>query len=313
MARRGKDFELLVSKFEALKNIGAEIKSPEYVLDSDTNTRREVDIGIRFNNNSMFIAIECRDRGGIQDIQWIEQLITKKNSINANVLIAVTASSFTEPAKQKAFKNGILIRCVENISTDDIITLKETSYLEVCYIDNLNYIFNSISLYDSETKTNPNLEIAHLQRCFIHNKETDEKISFLDFINDSVIKGILKIENLDKQKNINGKLKLEHYNLSLYPFNYDIQFVIVNIDAKIEKIKYPLVSVKEYKDSSTYDLLGQIQEYGLQDNNFTIDKPSNTSSWQIDLRELQKPDKILCSSIIYNENPTKLQNITIKN
>lgn len=312
MARKGKDFELLISKFESLKNTGANIKSPDYVYDSDVKSKREVDIGIRFEDNPIYIAVECRDRGSVQDIQWIEQLITKKKSINADVLIAVTASSFTKPAKMKAFKNGIIIRCVENINANDIIAIKKTNYLEVCYISNLIYTFDSISLYDSDTETNQHLELMHLQHCFIHNKETDEKIPFVSFINDSVVDGSLKIENLDKRKNINGQLKLKHSNLSLWPFNYDVQAVIVSINANIEKIKYPLVSVKEYKDSITYDLLAQIQEYGPENNSFIIDKPSNTSNWQIDWNALQKPDKIISSLVVYNENPTKLQKVTIK-
>lgn len=313
MVRKGKNFELLIEKIETLKNIGAEIKSPEFVLDSDTNTRREVDIGIRFKNSPLFIAFECREHKNIQNIQFIEYLIAKKKSINADVLIAVSASSFTKPAKIKAFKNGIIIRNIENISAEDILTLKETSYLEVSYISDLTFAFDSTLLYDSDTKTNPKLEFVHLKNCFIHNKQIDEKIPFVNFINDSAIDGILKIENLDRQKNINGKIELKHSNLLLWPFDYDIKALKIIVNAKIEKIKYPLVSIKEYKDSITYDLLGQLQEYGIENNSFLVDKPSDTSSWEVDLRALQKPNKILFSSVVYNENPTILKNVKIRN
>lgn len=76
---REKNLELLLEKISDLIIPGATIKSPEYVNDIDTGTLREVDVGIRLNTEkgSVFIAIECRDRGGVQDIQWIEQLISK--------------------------------------------------------------------------------------------------------------------------------------------------------------------------------------------------------------------------------------------
>lgn len=306
MVRKGKNFELLIKKVETLKNKGAEIKSPEYVIDVDTGTKREVDIGIHFNNT--FIAIECRDRSGIQDIQWIEQLITKKNSINANVLIAVTSSSFTEPAKQKAFKHGILLRHVENISAEDILTLKEASYIEVCYISNFLYNLEYVLF-----KNKPFLSFEDLQNSFIYTLGTENKIPFNDFLNNVAINSIQKIENLDKQNIINKKFEVKFSNLLLWPFDYEIQGLCINIALKVEKIKYPLVSIKKYKNSHTYDLLGQIQEYGICNNNFIIDTPSNASSWQIDFKQLEIQNKILISFTVYNETPTKLQNVTIIN
>src|SRR4028118_456640 len=113
--RQGKSLELIIEKIQGLIMPGATIKSPEYVNDIDTGTPREVDVGIRVNTEqgSVFIAVECRDRGGVQDIQWIEQLIAKKESIQADVLIAVVTSNFTKPAKIKAFKKGICLRTIE--------------------------------------------------------------------------------------------------------------------------------------------------------------------------------------------------------
>jgi hypothetical protein len=121
--RKGRNLEIVLEKIHKVDLPFATVKSPEFVMDIDTGTRREVDIGIRSETEkgSLFIAIECRDRGAIQDIQWIEQLISKKRSICADVLVAVTTSSFTEPAKIKACKNGIEIRYVKTFSGNDIL------------------------------------------------------------------------------------------------------------------------------------------------------------------------------------------------
>lgn len=314
MARKGKNFELLIKKFETLKNIGAEIKSPESVLDVDTNTPREVDIGIRFKDSPLFIAFECRDRGSVQDIQWIEQLITKKKSINADILIAVTVSSFTKPAKIKACKNGIIIRNVENISAKDIMGLKGSSYIEVCYTSSINFL-NTISLIDPKTKCQQTLDLILVKNALAYNKLTRELIPFKDEIQRSVIGFISKIPQdvFDKNNKFDEQYNLNFSHYSLEPYNYDIVSANISVYVKKEKIKYPLVSIKKYKASDNYDLLGEILEYGLASNNFIIDKPSNNSVWEIDWNVLEIPGKNIHSIISYNEIPTKLQGLAMKN
>ncbi len=315
MTRKGRPFEILISKLESLKNSGAEIKSPEIVMDADTNTPREVDIGIRFKDSDIFIAIECRNRGSIQDIQWIEQLITKKNSIGANTLIAVTSSSFTEPAKIKAFKNGIVIRNVENINTDDIIALKETSYFETCYLSNIKIFINSITLIDPNTKLQQNPTLINFQNCFIVDKMTNKSIPFNDAINMSIQEAIQKVSQKipDNQNDVKMEFGMNPLNHALLPYNYDLISASITINAQKEKIKYPLASVKKYKDSKKYDVLGEILGYNLGDNNLIIDKPSNTSTLEIDPFILQQPNKILLYTTVYSEVPTMLKNVNIKN
>lgn len=79
--RQGRNLELLVKRIKEHVSPDAKVLSPEFVPDRDTGQLREVDIGIHIpeNGGSIFIAIECRDRGAIQAVEWIEQLISKKN------------------------------------------------------------------------------------------------------------------------------------------------------------------------------------------------------------------------------------------
>ena len=96
--RKGRELELLVKRIKEHRSPNATICSPEYVPDKDTGQPREVDVGIRVcrNNDSVFIAVECRDRVSVQTVEWIEQLICKKQSIGADVLVAVTSSRFSK-------------------------------------------------------------------------------------------------------------------------------------------------------------------------------------------------------------------------
>ncbi len=109
--RKGKEFELLVKRIKEHQSPDAVVVSPEFVPDVDTGQQREVDVSIRLkrNNEPIFIAIECRDRASNQSVEWIEQLICKKSSINADVLVAITSSRFTGPARVKALKHGVIL------------------------------------------------------------------------------------------------------------------------------------------------------------------------------------------------------------
>lgn len=109
--RKGRGLELLVKRIKEHQSPGTIVRSPVYVADIDTGQQREVDIGVHVPKDGgvTFIAIECRDRGTTQDVEWIEQLISKKNSIGADVLVAITSSNFTKPARVKALKHGVIL------------------------------------------------------------------------------------------------------------------------------------------------------------------------------------------------------------
>lgn len=144
--RKGRQLEIIIEKISYLAIPNAKIESPCMVKDIDTGETREVDIGIRIASDSreIFIAIECRDRKAVQDVTWIEQLISKKESIGADRLIAVTSSNFSESARIKAKKRGIEL---ENIYKFD--SQKLTTFCNEIYIETLSFVseFTSIELY----------------------------------------------------------------------------------------------------------------------------------------------------------------------
>jgi hypothetical protein len=83
------------------------------------------------DRGEIFIAVECRDRGAVQDVTWIEQLIAKKESIGADLLIAVTSSRFTLPAVVKAAKRGVLVRTLTTALADEIVSWTLEAYIEI--------------------------------------------------------------------------------------------------------------------------------------------------------------------------------------
>lgn len=64
--------------------------------------------------------VECRNRKNVQDVTWVEQVVTKRNDLNIDRAIMVTTSSFTEPAKIKAKHYGIEVERASSQSEDFI-------------------------------------------------------------------------------------------------------------------------------------------------------------------------------------------------
>ncbi len=68
----------------------------------------------------MLITLECRDRKKKQDVMWIEQLAAKKDSLQIDRTIAVSAKAFTRNAMLKAKRYGIDLRVLSEVTPDDI-------------------------------------------------------------------------------------------------------------------------------------------------------------------------------------------------
>lgn len=134
--RLGRSLELLVLRIRQHQAPEAEVRSPDFVMDVDTGEQREIDVGIHIpsEGSEIFIAIECRDRRASQSVEWIEQLISKRRSVRANVLIAITASRFSRPARLKALKHGILLARLSSKLPHEIAELSKSLWLTIQYL-----------------------------------------------------------------------------------------------------------------------------------------------------------------------------------
>ena len=104
-----REFEKLIALVEHhLGPKGAVVRSPDHITDKVTGQPREVDASVRYQVGSVpiLITIECRDRVSTEDVTWIEQLVSKRESIGASATVAVSATGFSGPAKEKAKAHG---------------------------------------------------------------------------------------------------------------------------------------------------------------------------------------------------------------
>ena len=123
MSRQGRNFEKLISILEkGLSRPNICIKSPDFFIDRITNTKREVDISIRqkIGNLEIVTVVECRDRQAIEDVTWIEQLVSKTKDINISRVFAVSSSGFSDAAKMKAEYYGIELHTIKEITNENL-------------------------------------------------------------------------------------------------------------------------------------------------------------------------------------------------
>jgi len=114
-----KQVELLVARIEeAATPRGAVVTSPDRIRDATSGQIREVDATIRFKIGTVpvLILIECRKRGRAQDVRWIEELATKRDSLLADKVIAVSAAAFSKPACRAAQHRRIELRTLAEVS-----------------------------------------------------------------------------------------------------------------------------------------------------------------------------------------------------
>lgn len=121
---KGKLFEDLVRQVEeVLAPAGATITAPDYIPDVDTGRLREVDISIRAQIGSVpiLILVECRDRGRKQDVTWVEDAASKRQSVRADKVVLVSRSGFSPEAVQKARARGVELRELEEATDSEVI------------------------------------------------------------------------------------------------------------------------------------------------------------------------------------------------
>jgi hypothetical protein len=104
---------------ELVEESGAEITWNDRISDPDNADRlRQVDISIK--RNGKLTLIECRIHKQKQDVKWIEELIGRRQSLNADAIVAVSNSGYTRGAILKAKAYGVILRDLKSLSEEEV-------------------------------------------------------------------------------------------------------------------------------------------------------------------------------------------------
>ncbi|WP_244462751.1 restriction endonuclease [Phaeobacter gallaeciensis] len=117
-----RQFEQRVARiYQLLEAKAKSVTWDKHIPDPDAPTQqRQIDIEIR--RPDALVHVECRHRRQPQDVMWVEELIGRRVSLGADLMIAVSSSGYTNTAKIKAEKHGILLRELEQVSEQEVLT-----------------------------------------------------------------------------------------------------------------------------------------------------------------------------------------------
>lgn len=112
---------------------------------------RQIDVTIR--RDDCLTIVECRLHAKRQDVKWIEELIGRRISLKADAVIAVSASGFTKPAREKAASYGIHLRDFATLSPQEIQNWgrKRTLAIAFCEFTQVAVIFRMKESLDGQT------------------------------------------------------------------------------------------------------------------------------------------------------------------
>jgi hypothetical protein len=140
----GRDLELLVATLEhVVAGTPVVVQSPELIMGRRSGTWRQVDVTVRgrFGSTDMLLAFECRDRSSTPGVQWIDELVGKRQDIDADRVIAVSANGFTAPAVVYAETVGVELRRVTDTTARDVYAWMGGGTVELWAVELLLHAF----------------------------------------------------------------------------------------------------------------------------------------------------------------------------
>jgi hypothetical protein len=115
------------------------VRSPFLLRGEQSGVQREVDAAVLVGvgASEILLVVEVRDRTRVQGVDWIEQLISKKEDVRADVMVVVSSSGFTESAFRLGARHGLTLWTVRPLAEDQVRELWDftTDLAEVTAIE----------------------------------------------------------------------------------------------------------------------------------------------------------------------------------
>jgi len=184
MSKESDDFEKQIARIhDLLEGLDASVTWNDKISDPDNLTQfRQIDFTVR--KNDIFTIGECRFRKQPEDVKWIEELIGRRLSLNADKVIAVSSSGFTKGAVKKAYAHGVMIRNFFEISEKELSTWGEKTKITITFAT-LNNLTFKIPL---DNFNNGNFDLTDKNGKKINLLPTLQKIAFeIDNLRPSVM------------------------------------------------------------------------------------------------------------------------------
>lgn len=133
MSEESDNFEKLISRIhKLLEGEDVYVEWNEKIPDPDNPCQmRQIDVLVKKGEETCII--ECRLHKEKQNVKWIEELIGRRISFQANTIIAVSSSGFTTGAIKKANRYGVILKEMKSLSDKEIQSWSRTIDISAQY------------------------------------------------------------------------------------------------------------------------------------------------------------------------------------
>ena len=127
------EFEQLTGRIiSQVVESGAQLLWNDRIPDPDNPSQlRQVDVTI--SRDGRKTHIECRNHKAPQDAKWVEELIGRRQSLEASAMMAASTSGFTAGAKRMAERFGIFLHDLDLLSPEEAKSWGRHSLVEFGY------------------------------------------------------------------------------------------------------------------------------------------------------------------------------------
>ncbi len=135
MTKKSDEFEKLNARIRSLvMGSEASVEWNGKIPDPDSpKDLRQIDVLITTADGRR-IAVECRDRSGIQTVMWIEELAGRKESLGLDGMIAVAMNGFRPLAAKKAARFGIALYDFKALTNTQIASWSGASFVRTRFL-----------------------------------------------------------------------------------------------------------------------------------------------------------------------------------
>jgi hypothetical protein len=149
---------------ELLECAGALVTWNDRVVDPDNpSQQRQIDITI--TRDGKLTLVECRQHKTRQDVQWIEELIGRRLSLEADSIIAVSSTGFTAGALKKAKRHGIITRDFSQLTDLEVKSWGRQVALTLYFYQYSDLKFSLSFKRESISKLDPELVRSEFTSC----------------------------------------------------------------------------------------------------------------------------------------------------
>lgn len=300
MTKTSEKFEKQIKRIhDLIEQSGSKITWDDRLPDPDNPAQpRQIDISIR--REEILTLIECRIHNKPQDVKWIEELIGRRISLQAESVIAVSHSGFTKGAILKAKRHGIILRDLKTLTEEEILQWGHKTGVWVSY-----HKFSNITLSFLFEERARGIITANNVFDYLTKVENFFKIL-------GPIVGEINKKNpqqfRDNKTDVFVQLFPKKENIEGFPINE----VIFRSDYQILKMEAQIPSVVAY-DGPEIDALERvalIEEVDLGD--FEITQSSNDVSVALDFNMIGIPLDCTLKDIVFDfKRPVRTRSLEI--